>query len=362
MNIMEVISGTRVNGAILHCLLLSRELARRGHRVTLVCRPGAWIASQAAAPRIEVVPSDLHRWPTDELRRLALVVRRQRIDVIHTHTSRANFFGILLRWLSGTPSVATAHSHHIQLHWMFNDRVIAVSEATRRFQRRWNLVPAGRIETIHNFIDCRRLAALPADARSQARRSLGIAADTPLVGVTGQIIRRKGLIHLVRALPKIAAGVPNVRLLVVGGREHGPYASSVRAAAERLGVADRITWTGHRDDARELLAALDLFVLPSLEESVPLVILEAMALGLAVVASSVGGIPECVLPGRTGILAPPARSDALAGAVLELLGDSARRRRLGEAGRRRVQEQFALEGQTSRIETLLAGVASRRAA
>ena len=104
MNIMEVIPGTRVNGAILHCLLLSRELARRGHRVTLVCRPDAWIASQATEQGIEVVPSDLHRWPTDELRRLARFVRQQQIDVIHTHTSRANFFGVLLRWLAVRPA------------------------------------------------------------------------------------------------------------------------------------------------------------------------------------------------------------------------------------------------------------------
>ena len=246
---------------------------------------------------------------------------------------------------------------------MFNDRVIAVSEATRRFQRRWNLVPAGRLETIHNFIDCRRLAAVPADARSQVRRSLGIAADSPLLGVTGRIIRRKGLIHLVLRTAEDRGG----RAECPGcwwwaGEKHGPYATSVRAAAERLGIADRIIWTGHRDDARELLPALDLFVLPSLDEDMPLVILEAMALGLAVVASSIGGISECVLHGQTGILTPPARSDALAEAVLELLGDPVRRRRLGEAGRRRVQEQFGLEGQTSRIETLLAGVVRRRAA
>ena len=165
MNIMEIISGTRVNGAILHCLLLSRELARRGNTVTLVCLPGAWIGEQAAGEGIEVVHSDLHRWPMDELRRIGRVVRQRKIDVIHTHISRANFFGILLRWFGGVPSVATAHSRHIQLHWMFNDRVIAVSEATRRYQRWHNFVRAGRIETIYNFIDHGRLASVPADAR-----------------------------------------------------------------------------------------------------------------------------------------------------------------------------------------------------
>ena len=87
-----------------------------------------------------MIRSDLHRWPFDELRRISRFVRQEKIDVIHTHTSRSNFFGILVRWLTGVPSVATAHSCHIQLHWMFNDWVIAVSESTRRYQRRYNLV------------------------------------------------------------------------------------------------------------------------------------------------------------------------------------------------------------------------------
>ena len=363
MNIMEIISGTRVNGAILHCLLLSRELARRGHRVTLVCLAKSWIAGQAAGVEgIEVVTSDLHRWPTDELRRLAEVVRQRGIDVIHTHTSRANFFGILLRWFSGVPSVATAHSRHMQLHWMFNDRVIAVSEASRRYQRSRNFVRDDRIDTIYNFIDHDRLAAAPPEARSRIRRSLKIGETTPLLGVIGNVIPRKGLIHLVGAMPKILSTMPEARLLVVGGRDQLPYAVRVRAVARRLGVADCITWVGQRDDVQEILAALDLYVLPSLEESMPLSILEAMASGLPVVASAVGGIPECVVAGETGLLVPPRRSGPLAEAIVELLGDPARRQRLGEAGRRRVHAHFSPESQTTRIETAFARAARSRAA
>jgi glycosyltransferase involved in cell wall biosynthesis len=362
MNIMEIVSGTRVNGAMVHCLLLSRELARRGHAVTLICLPGAWIGSQAAGAGIEVVRSDLHRWPTDELRRIAQLVRQRQIDVVHTHISRAHFFGVLLRWFGGVPSVATAHSRHIQLHWMFNDRVIAVSEATRRYERMYNFVRAGRIETIHNFIDYGRLAAVPSEARQRVRQSLGIGAETPLLGIVGNVIPRKGLLYLVRALPQILAAVPDARLLVVGGRERGVYAGRVRAAAGQCGVGDAILWTGHRGDIDELLAALDLYVLPSLEESLPLSVLEAMAAGLPVVASAVGGIPECVVAGETGLLVPPARSEPLAGAIVELLTDPARRRRFGEAGRRRVQERFSAESQAPSIEAAFARVIRGRVA
>lgn len=362
MNVMEIISGRRVNGAILHCFLLGRELVRRGNRVTLVCLPGSWIGANSPAQGVDVVYSDLHRWPVDELRRIAEIVRQREIDVIHTHTSRSNFFGILLRWFSGRPSVATAHSRHIQLHWMFNDGVIAVCEATRRYQRICNFVRSNRIKTIHNFIDYDRLAGAPPDARSRIRQSLGISDSATLLGVVGSVVPRKGLIYLVRALPAILAAVPNAHLLVVGGKEQSDYAVDARATAEQLGVAGHMTWTGHRTDVQDIMAALDLFVLPSQEESFPLAILEAMAAGLPVVATTVGGIPECVVPGETGILVPPARSEPLAAAIVDVLRDPVCARRFGEAGRRRVRERFSAQSQAPCIEAVLAGVVRRRAA
>jgi glycosyltransferase involved in cell wall biosynthesis len=359
MNVLEILSSAGVNGAIYHCLLLSRELARRGHRVTLVCRRDAWIARQLESDPVEVIDSDLHRWPPDELRRIAAAARERRIEVIHTHLSRAHFFGVLLRWRSGIPCVATAQSRHVQLHWMFNDRVIAVSDATRRYHRTYNLVRGRRIVTIHNFIDYDRAADVAGDAGPKFRASIGVDASALLVGVVGNVCRRKGHIHLVRAMPRIVVAEPNARLVIVGDYPEGDYLAQVRAAAKELGVASRIAWTGHRHDVHRILPALDLAVLPSNEESLPLGVLEAMAAGVPVVATNVGGIPECVLSGETGTLVPPADVDALARAVILLLRDPNLRRRYGEAGRRRVREHFSPQSQTPQIEAVFASVAGR---
>ncbi len=363
MHIMQIISGEGFNGTVLHCLLLSRELARRGHRVTLVCLPDSAIAREVAAERgIEVVASDLHRWPTDELKRIAAIIHQRGVDVIHAHNSRAQFFGILLRWVAGVPSVATAHSRHFQLHWMFNDRVIAVSEASRQYQRRVNLVRAGRIETIHNFIDHRRFDQVPPDVRAEVRDSLGIDESTPLLGTIGDVIPRKGMTHFVDALPQIVEEVPQARLAVVGSIDETEYVEQVKSKARRLGVERAMIWTGHRRDVDRLITALDVFVLPSLEESFPLSILEAMAARLPVVATTVGGVGECVSDQRTGLLVPPADGASLAEAVLELLHDPSKRRQLGQAGRERVLKEFSVESQVREIENALARTAKLRKA
>ncbi len=353
MNIMEIVSGAEVNGAVVHCLLLTRELMRRGHRLTLVCRPNAWIAAQLAGEPVDIIESDLHRWPPDELRRMAAIVRKRGTDILHTHMSRAHFFGVLLRRLSGVPSVATAHNRYVQLHWMFNDRVIAVSEATGRFHRRFNFVRRSRMDVIHNFVDYHRFAEVDEEKRAVMRAAFNVPVAAPLIGAIGDVIAEKGLIHLVRALPKIRSAVPTTRLLVVGGGS-AAYKAQVEREAAQLSVESMIEWEGRRTDIADIMTALDVFVLPSFEESFSLVVAEAMAAGLPVVATSVGGIPECVSAGETGLLVPPANDDALASAVIGLLRDTALRHRFGEAGRKRVRELFSPETQVPRIEAAFA--------
>lgn len=362
MHIMQIASGRGWNGAIGHCCLLSRELANRGNRVTVVCQPGSLLAEKLASLPVEVVLSDLHRWPTDELRRISAVIRDQAVNVVHTHLSRAHFFGVLLRWFCGVPTVATAHCRKIQAHWMLNDMVIAVSDATRRFHQRLNLVRRQRITTVHNFIEHHRILQLPPTTRAAVRGALGVDETTTWIGVVGTVEPRKSQIDLIRAMPKILAAEPSARLLIVGGYGPPRYVAKARRTAERLGIADRITWAGHRSDVHEILASLDIFVLPSREESLPLSILEAQVAGLPVVATAVGGTPECVQHRETGLLVSPADASALAAAVVSLIRDPALRRRLGRSGRDSVLEHFSLQGQTAAIEAVLSGVVQRREA
>ncbi len=355
---MEIVSGDGVNGSIVHCLLLTRELVRRGHSVTVLCRPESWIRRELRSDPVEVVESDLHRRPLDEVRRVAAIVRAKQIELVHTHMTAAHVFGVLLRWIRAAPCVATAHADNRQWHWMFNDRVIAVSEATRRFHTRYNWVSRDRIEVIHNFVDYSRFAAVAPEVRVRMRASLKVDGSWPLIGFVGNVFAEKGWLDLVRVLAKVSVAVPNTRLLVVGD---GPadYRATLESEAARLGVAAQIIWAGRRFDIPEIISAIDLFVSASHDEAFPLSSLEAMAAGVAVVAAAVGGLPELVGDGETGVLVAPGDLDTMANAIVTLLLDENQRNLLGEAGRRRARERFSPESQMPRVENAFARTIAR---
>ena len=362
MNILEIVSGAEVNGAVVHCVLLSKELAKRGHQVTLLCRHNSKLIQLLEGSNVEIIESDMHRLPMDELRRVTALARERKVDLIHTHMTRAHNFGVFLRRCSGIPCVATAHSHIVQFHWMFADYVISVSNATQRFQQRRNFVKANRIETVYGFMDYDRVSNVPRSARQEVRNSLQIGEDTPLFGIIGDIIPRKGHLHLIRALPSIFERRPEARLVVVGSpkRKIGEeYFQKVQAEALKLGVQDKIIWAGYRNDIPQVLSALDIYVLASLDEMFPVAVLEAMAAKLPIVATEVGGVPECLKNCETALLTPSADPEKLSLSILRLLDDKALATRLSTNAQQVAHDNFSLESQAPRVEAVFQKVLGR---
>lgn len=355
MQILEIVSGTQPNGAVLQCIALIRELVRRGHGLHLVCRPGAWIARQLAdLPAVRVIESDLHRWPTDELRRIARLARERHVDLIHTHNSRGHSFGILLGWFSGLPVIASAHCRRFHPRWFFNDFVIAHSQATWEFNRRWNLVRKDRIARVPYLVDMERFAS----ARD-LREEFGIGGDERVIGIIGDVSRRKGQLDVVRALPAIRRAVPDLRLLIVG-RAFPDYERRVRREAEKLHVHDCIIWAGYRDDMPAVMRTLDVCVSAAREEAFGLTMPEALAAGVPVVATAVGGLPETVIHEETGLLVPPGSPKRLATAIIRTLTARETAAQMAAAGRDRMRHFFNIPRDVARIEQIFESVVANK--
>ena len=345
----------------MYCKFLSEQMQRFGHQVTVLCRSDSWLR-QNLPPGLEVFESDLSRRPL-ELRRVSKWIREQKFDVMHSHMSSAHSFGVLMRMMTQTPVVATAHQCSFQLHWWMNHHVIANSKSTADFQRRVNRVSASKLSTIHCFTDLDRFLNTTPKAVSHAQNQMQVDENDFVVGVVGDVIPRKGQLYLFQAFEKIAAAVPNFKLVLIGGfNRNRPYVKDLEAWQSRPALLNRVKWLGLRNNVQDFMAAFDLTVVPSTEEPLGLVAIESMATGTPVVASNTGGLPEIVKPNDTGMLVPPKNSDELAQAVIAMAQDPVARQQLGDNGRRFVQESFDPESLARQVESVFLKLIERQSA
>jgi len=306
------------------------------------------------------------------LPRLLGYLRRVRPHILHTQLEFADTLGCTAAKMLGIPAVATLHTadapkkgeksyQRLKLRWWilrhFSTRVIAVSEGTRRHHLRVGKLPPQKVVTLHNGIDLSRFTPIPPAEMASLRESLGIPADVPVLITVAVLRQPKGIQFMLEALPDILKVVPDTRYLIVGDGNHREKLESI--AAEK-GVSDRVIFTGTRRDIPPLLAAADIFVLPTLTEALPTVLAEAMAAGKPIIASEVGGVPEMVDDGRNGLLIPPADSRALTEACVKLLKNPKRARAMGLVGRTIVAERFNIRRQVRRLEKLYLDVCGER--
>ncbi len=238
----------------------------------------------------------------------------------------------------------------------FTDHFHAVSNAVKDSTVETMGVAPQRITVVHRGRDAARLGEPGTQRRHRVRQALGVPDDAEVVITVGRQEYQKGQVHLVEAFAAVVQQRPRARLLVVGREGHA--SADLAAATSRLGLGDVATFLGHRTDVADLLAASDLFAVPSLYEGLGGALIEALALGLPVVASDLPALREVVEPGVNADLVPAGDSSALAGAIITLLGDPERRARYGEASRRRFHDEFRSEAAFARTLELLAEVAT----
>jgi L-malate glycosyltransferase len=290
------------------------------------------------------------------LRRLTRFFKAHDVDVVHTHRYKDSVLGTIAAKLAGVPHVVrTVHGlREPMTGWArlrfalyealdrftllcFADLVIAVSLRMADTLRAAGYRPT-TVTHIHNGVDLTAMS--PTRPRHGVRRELGIDSETLVIGAAGRLSAVKGHVHLLRAARLAIERRGHTKVLIVGG---GPLDGALRDEAARLGIADACVFLGARSDVHDLIAAMDIFVLPSLDEGIPMALLEAMALGVPVVATAVGGVPEVVEDRVTGMLVVPRDEQALADACLRLAADRAWAAAIAARGRRLVEERFSHE-------------------
>lgn len=320
LNVLQIISGLDVNGALEHCRLLSRELCRSGHNVTILSRRGSWLWKHVDEIPLQMVECDMNRWPLTDVWRMARWVSAQRFDVMHTHMSRAHMYGIMLSRLTGIPVVATAHCQHVQPYWYLNDFVIANSSSTLRFQRRVNRISKKKARTIHCFVDIERFTQVDDHWRKGIRNQWRVQPEQKVIGIIGDVVPYKGHKYLFQALPELVRRFPDLKLVVVGRfKRDEPFTRQLRRFQLEHHLTRRVKWIGRRDNIHQIMKALDVVVIPSLVESLGMVALEAMAAGRPVVAARTGGLKDVIRHEYNGLLVKRYDSAGLASAVSQIL-------------------------------------------
>ena len=299
-----------------------------------------------------------HRFDHRIIRDLYRLIKDQKVDVVHTHLYDGNKYGRLAGRLARVPGLIS-HYHNvyarrrIKYHLInrvlstLNDRILAVSQAVKESVVRYDRISPEKIEVLYNGIDPSRFRG--GFEHSDLRRKLGVRPEDFLIGVVARLEEQKGHIYLFRALRQLIPDFPQIKILVVG---EGTLRPVLEAKVKEMGFSEQILFLGTRTDIPEILASLDLFILPSLWEGFGLALAEAMSMGIPVVATAIGGVDEVICSGHDGLLVPPGEVPSLVAAVREVILDPRKYREMGKRGKETVGNKFTRAHHLARLQDL----------
>lgn len=345
LTVLQYITPSRLGGAEECFLNIVRDQKARGHRVIALTK-----RDTPLRPLLEETGVEVHAWKTNgkidpkTLWKVCQLIRREKVDVIHTHLTTAAWIGSLAGMLTKRPVVAHVHAADSKTWFQFADYLVAVAKGVKKHIMAQG-VPGEKIEVVYYGIDLRKYEGAP--TKSEAKAALGLAPETRTVGVVASLQERKGHPYLLRALKAIEPQVGPVHALFAG---EGPEEAALRALAAELGLQDRVHFLGFRSDVRQVLAACDVFTLPSRKEGLSIAVMEAMALLVPVVVTDIAGMAEVVRNEETGLLVPPFEEKPLGEAIVRLLQDDELGKTLAANGRRFLEANFDQKATLGRFD------------
>lgn len=337
----------RLTGQAMRTLSEVRGIKKRGYRVILACQPGSYLERIAREHSLEVLPLDMKRF-LPALLQLSLFLKRERVDLVNAHGYRDHLLSVLAGMIAGVKVIVRTKHNHVPLkggafsrfiYGRLTHRIISISGHIKEVMIGSGIAPS-HITTIHTSVDLGYFSPRPKNER--LLKEFALVPDCPVIGTVARLSDRKGMPFLLDALKLLMDEGRRFSCVIVGG---GGSASEekleiLKRKAESQGLAPRVVFTGIRGDIPEILSLFDFFVLPSLDEGLGRSMVEAMAAGKPVVASRVGGIPEAVEDGKTGILVPPGDARALASALAVMMDNPEKSLEMGRRGRERAEKLF----------------------
>lgn len=360
-HVAHIIGHLRTGGAERQLVNYLLAADRNDFRHTVVClvQPGE-LATTVRGAGIEVVHIPVRtRYTYASARRFAKWFAANDVAVVHAHMHHAAFFARLGARMARVPVlITTEHGKELWKgplrlaidHWLsrMTARHICVSREIVDLRQRRERISTEKLVLVPNGVPLPSVTDA-AEVRRRIRGELGVADSTPLVGTVGRFVRAKGYEYLLEALAALRHARPDLKWLAVGDGELRPQMTML---ADELGLSGAIIWAGLREDIDDLLAAMDIWVMSSVREGLPVSLLEAMACEKPIVATSVGGIPDAVSDGIEALLVPAADPAALARAVGILLDDPARAALLARAARDRAVRDYSIGAVARTIEDI----------
>lgn len=364
------VTSTTTGGSAFSLLLLLRYLDRKVFDVSVAMPPDGPFYCDIVKTEVKVYPLMISRQPFRYCNvrgfwQLRKILREGMFDIVHTHTSVGGFLGRIAAKSVGIPCVIwTIHGWAFNYSYgtfvqrrffktiekfldRFTDHYVAVSRNMLEVGIQTRVTTSEKVSVIYHGIEADKYEIR--DRHSSLRKELGIGEDIPIVGNIGRIEPQKAVDDFLKAAKSVKNQIPNAKFLVVGD---GPLRNDMERLSIQLGIEGDVIFTGWKKNVKEYMDVMDVVCIPSLWEALPFLLLEAMAMKKPIVATSVGGIPEVVDNGKTGILIPPSRPEDMARAIINLIGNKRIAEEMGEAGKQRVRQLFSIEQMIMHYEKL----------
>lgn len=326
-----------------------REIQRKGIRIRTI---------PALIRKIQPL-SDFHAFID-----LVKIFREEKPHIVHTHTSKAGILGRWAAFLTGVPVII--HTPHGHVFWGYfhkyvtliyvllerltakiTDSIITLTEQEKRDHLRFQIAREYKFSVIHSGVEVNKFFHVPQNS-TEIKLKLGIAKESFVIGTVGRLTHIKGQRYLIEAAARILTARRDMVFIILGD---GELMTDLRMLAHTLGIKEKVLFLGWRSDVAEIISTFDVFVLPSLNEGMGKVLIEAMAVGRPIIASDVGGIPDLVIHDKNGLLVPPADPESIAMAIETLYRDPLRREKMGESGRI-IAESYSAISMIQKIDRL----------